>query len=87
MDGIDLTELLQRRLHDVPSGHDGLAAAIMTPLVFPQAGLSVGPSWDDVKRLLAAAEGMQPVDIRDYALLMLLAVYGFRAGEVTALCL
>jgi integrase/recombinase XerD len=65
----------------------GLAAAIMTPLVFPQAGLSIGPSWDDVKRLLAAAEGSQPVDIRDYALLMLLAVYGLRAGEVTALCL
>jgi integrase/recombinase XerD len=63
----------------------GLAAAIMTPLVFPQAGLSVGPSWDDVKRLLAGAEGRQPVDVRDYALLMLLAVYGLRAGEVTAL--
>src|SRR6266446_1064757 len=52
---------------------NGLAASIMTPLVFPQAGLSVGPSWDDVKRLVAAAEGRQPIDIRDYALLMLLA--------------
>ncbi len=65
----------------------GLAAAMMIPLGFSQAGLSVGPSWDDVKRLLAAAEGGQPVDIRDRALLMLLAVYGLRAGEVTALCL
>ncbi len=63
----------------------GLATAIMIPLVFRQAGLSVGPSWDDVKRLLAAAEGGQPVDIRDRALLMLLAVYGLRAGEVAAL--
>ena len=47
----------------------------------------MGPSWDDVKRLLAAAEGDLLADIRDRALLMLLAVYGLRAGEVTALCL
>ena len=65
----------------------GLAAAIMAPRVFAHEGLPVGPSWDDVKRLLAAAEGDRPVDIRDRALLMLLAVYGLRAGEVTALCL
>jgi integrase/recombinase XerD len=49
--------------------------------------LPIGPSWDDVKRLLAAAEGDRPADIRNRALLMLLAVYGLRAGEVAALCL
>jgi integrase/recombinase XerD len=65
----------------------GLAAAIMAPRVFTHEGLPVGPAWDDVKRLLAATEGNRPVDIRDRALLMLLAVYGLRAGEVTALCL
>ena len=65
----------------------GLAAAILAPRVFAHDGLPVGPSWDDVKRLLAAAEGDRPADIRDRALLMLLAVYGLRAGEVTALCL
>ena len=59
----------------------------MAPRVFTHEGLPIGPSWDDVKRLLAAAEGDRPVDIRDRALLMLLAVYGLRAGEVTALCL
>jgi integrase/recombinase XerD len=63
----------------------GLATAIMAPRVFAQEGLPVGPSWDDVKRLLAAAEGDRPGDIRDRALLMLLAVYGLRAGEITAL--
>jgi integrase/recombinase XerD len=63
----------------------GLAASIMAPRVFAHEGLPVGPSWDDVKRLLAAAEGDRPGDIRDRALLMLLAVYGLRAGEVTAL--
>jgi integrase/recombinase XerD len=65
----------------------GLAAAIMAPRVFTREGLPIGPSWEDVKRLLAAAEGDRPVDIRDRALLMLLAVYGLRAGEVAALCL
>ncbi len=65
----------------------GLAAAIMAPRVYRHEGLPIGPSWDDVKRLLAAAEGDRPTDIRDRALLMLLAVYGLRAGEVTELCL
>jgi site-specific recombinase XerD len=65
----------------------GLAAAIMAPRVFTHEGLPIGPAWDDVKRLLAAAEGDRPVDIRDRALLMLLAVYGLRAGEVAVLCL
>ena len=57
----------------------------MAPRVFTHEGLPIGPSWDDVKRLLAAAEGDRPADIRDRALLMLLAVYGLRAGEVAAL--
>jgi integrase/recombinase XerD len=65
----------------------GLAAAMMAPRVFRHESLPLGPSWEDVKRLLAAAEGERPVDIRDRALLMLLAVYGLRAGEVSALSL
>ena len=71
----------------------GLAAAIMAPHVYTHEGLPIGPSWDDVKRLLAATERRQTTergrasDIRDRALLMLLAVYGLRAGEVTGLCL
>jgi integrase/recombinase XerD len=65
----------------------GLAAAIIAPRRYQHEGLPIGPSWDDVKRLLAAVAGDQPADIRDRALLMLLAVYGLRAGEVTALYL
>jgi integrase/recombinase XerD len=65
----------------------GLAAALMAPRVFRHESLPVGPSWEDVKRLLAAADGGRPVDIRDRAVLMLLAVYGLRAGEVVALSL
>jgi site-specific recombinase XerD len=63
----------------------GLADAIKTPQMFRHEGLPLGPSWDDVSRLLTQAQGNCPVDIRDRALLLLLAVYGLRAGEVAAL--
>jgi site-specific recombinase XerD len=63
----------------------GLAAAIMAPRVFPHEGLPVGPSWDDVNRVLAALAGDTPAHVRDRALVLLLAVYGLRAGEAVAL--
>lgn len=63
----------------------GLAAAIMAPRVYAQGKIPAGPSWDEVKRLLATAEGEHPTNIRDRALLLLLVVYGLRAGEVTKL--
>jgi site-specific recombinase XerD len=63
----------------------GLADAVRTPRVYSHTGLPLGPSWDDVNRLLAAAHGNQSVDIRDRAMLLLLSVYGLRAGEVVAL--
>lgn len=63
----------------------GLADAIQGPRVYSQASVPVGPSWDDVQRLLAAADGDRPADLRDRAILLLLAVYGLRAGEVTRL--
>jgi integrase/recombinase XerD len=63
----------------------GLAAAIMAPRVFPYEALPEGLSWGDVNRALAAAQGDRPTDIRDRALLMLLAVYGLRSSEVVGL--
>lgn len=63
----------------------GLADAIQTPRVYSHEGLPLGPSWDDVQRLIAAAQGDDPVDVRDRSMLLLLAVYGLRAGEVIAL--
>jgi integrase/recombinase XerD len=63
----------------------GLAACIRGPRVFSQASLPLGPSWDDVQRLLAMTEGNQANSIRARPMLMLFAIYGFRAGEVTGL--
>lgn len=62
-----------------PSGH---AMAIKSPRVFPLERLPVGPSWAEVRRLLASTEGDAPTDIRDRAILFLLSVYGLRNGEV-----
>jgi integrase/recombinase XerD len=63
----------------------GLASAIQSPRVYSHDSLPAGPSWDDVRRLLATTTGDRPADIRDRAILMLLAIYGLRAGEVTHL--
>lgn len=60
----------------------GLAASIRNPRVFTQASLPLGPSWDDVRRLLAMTEGDKPSNIRVRPILMLLAIYGLRRGEV-----
>jgi len=65
--------------------HPGLATAIMAPRVFPYETLPAGVPWEDVNRILAAAQGDRPADIRDRALLMLLAVYGLRSGEAVGL--
>ena len=63
----------------------GLAGTIRTPRVFSQASLPLGPSWDDVRRLLAMTEDDQPHNIRARPMLMLLAIYGLRRGEVSRL--
>jgi site-specific recombinase XerD len=64
---------------------NGLADAINSPRVYSLAPLPSGPSWEDVKRLLALTEGNGRKDIRDHAIIMLLAMYGLRTGEVTRL--
>jgi integrase/recombinase XerD len=64
-----------------------IAGGIDGPRVFQHEGLPVGPAWRDVQRLIAAAGGDQARDIRDRAILMLLATYGLRGGEVRRMCL
>lgn len=59
--------------------------AIQAPRVFKHEAIPRGPSWEDVQRLLSAAEGDAAKALRDRAILLLLAVYGLRAGEVTRL--
>ena len=63
----------------------GLAALVTSPRVYQHENLPVGPSWSDVQRLVTAAEGSRPKDIRDRAILLLLTAYALRSGEVCAL--
>jgi len=60
----------------------GIAASIMAPRVFKQETLPSGPTWDIVQEIVDATAGDHPIAIRDHAILMLLAVYGVRSGEV-----
>ena len=63
----------------------GISAAISAPRLFQHEELPVGPAWDDVEKLIASTRGLEPRDMRDRAILMLLAIYGLRSGEVRAL--
>jgi integrase/recombinase XerD len=62
-----------------------IATGIDGPRLFRYEGLPVGPPWPDVQRVIASSIGNSARDIRDRAILILLASYGFRSGEVSGL--
>lgn len=62
-----------------------VADTIRGPRLYAQESLPSGPAWSDVQRILAHAGGNSPTDVRDRAILMLLAIYGMRSGEVRSL--
>jgi site-specific recombinase XerD len=62
-----------------------LAAAVLLPRIYRQEGLPLGPTWNEVGRMLAETDGQEPGQIRDQAILRLLSVYGLRSGEVRRL--
>ncbi|OFW58234.1 MAG: hypothetical protein A2133_09840 [Actinobacteria bacterium RBG_16_64_13] len=62
-----------------------LADALHGPHIYREHGLPLGPSWEEVRRLIADAGSDDPVDVRDRAMLLLFAVYGLRANEVAHL--
>lgn len=53
--------------------------------MFEQEGLPLGPNRDDVQRLVASFSGDSATDLRNRAVILLLAVYGLRSGEVARL--
>ena len=64
---------------------DRLAESICRPRLYQQESLPYAPDWSDVRRMLADVDTDKPRDIRDRAILLLLALYGMRSGEVAAL--
>ena len=62
-----------------------LADTVRRPRIYEQESLPYAPNWSDVQRILTATATDKPKDIRDRAILMLLAIYGLRRGEVASL--
>jgi site-specific recombinase XerD len=62
-----------------------LAGSICCPRLYRQESLPYAPDWLDVQRMLNDVETDKSQDIRDRAILLLLAVYGMRSGEVATL--
>ncbi len=63
----------------------GLADSIKAPRVYKDESLPSSPYWDDIKKMLTCSKTDSPIDIRDYAVLLLLSVYGLRSSEVVHL--
>jgi site-specific recombinase XerD len=63
----------------------GLAESIQSQRRYQMETLPYALDWADVRRLIATASGDAECDVRDRAILLLLAVYGLRRGEVAAL--
>ncbi len=64
---------------------DYISASICRPRLYQHESLPYAPDWSDVQHMLAAVDTDKPRDIRDRAILLLLAIYGMRSGEVAAL--
>lgn len=62
-----------------------IAPEIHGPRIFAQEQLPLGPSWEDVRRLIASMETDLSSDIRDKPIVMLFAIYGLRSTEVATL--
>lgn len=63
----------------------GLADSVKAPRVYRYELLPSSPDWGDIKKALGNSQTDYPTDIRDYAILLLLSVYGMRSSEITGL--
>ncbi len=63
----------------------GLAEAVLLPRIYRHEGLPLGPTWETIGRILEKTNGDDAASVRDHAILLLLAVYGLRSGEVRGL--
>jgi len=64
---------------------EGLADTVKSARCYTGESFPLGPSWQDVRQLLSSLKDHHSSAIRDRAIILLLAVYGLRAGEVAGL--
>lgn len=60
----------------------GLPESILSPRTFRLESLPYALSWEDVRKLLASATSGNARDVRDRAILMLLAIYAARSDRL-----
>ena len=63
----------------------GLYQAVPTFQIPKYQFTSKGPSWDGVQRIVSSLRGTNPLEMRDRAMMLLIALYGLRCGEVRTL--
>jgi integrase/recombinase XerD len=63
----------------------GIHHAVPTFRIPKHEFVSKGPSWDGVQRIVSSLLGRTPLELRDRALVLLVAFYGFRCGEIRRL--
>lgn len=63
----------------------GLADAVLLPRIYRHEGLPLGPTWEEIGRMLTDTAIDDQASLRDHAILLLLSVYGLRSGEVRRL--
>ncbi|MCI0148910.1 site-specific integrase [Paraburkholderia sediminicola] len=65
----------------------GLADALPPCRTYKNEALPASPSLESVNRLIAQTDAQRPCDLRNRAILLLLALYGLRSSEVRRICL
>lgn len=71
-----------RFLHATGAMDADLAASVMAPTIRPVERPHRALPWADVQRILRAIDRTSPKGRRDYALLLMMSVYGLGAGEI-----
>jgi integrase/recombinase XerD len=64
-----------------------LAEVVLSPRIYRYEGLPRGPTWDEIRRVVVSTQGDDRMQLRDRAILLLLAIYGIRSGELRRLSL
>jgi len=62
-----------------------LVNCVQAPRLYHLERYPVGPTWSEVQELVASTAGDSIQDLRDRAILLLLAIYGLRVGEIRSL--
>lgn len=65
--------------------NENLPDCIQGPRTYAHSFLPISPSWDNIEKIVRDCKTDYPTDIRDYAILQLLVVYGLRSSEVSNL--